>query len=54
MVPVWNPRGTRWLVRTGRSDHQRKSPHLWAFISPRAAAPLRILLCLLTVWSVSC
>ena len=21
--PVWNPRGTRWLVRTGRSDHQR-------------------------------
>ena len=23
MVPVWNPRGTRWLVWTGRSDHQR-------------------------------
>lgn len=35
-------------------DEKVKSPHQQAFMLPGAAVPLRILFCLLTVWSVSC
>ncbi len=35
-------------------DEKVKSPHQRAFMLLGAAVPLRILFCLLTVWSVSC